>query len=361
MKLIKVLYVVENLQAKGGIQTFAQTTAEELEGMYTIKLAPWHSPLSLFQRGIVFLSPTLLGSWLYTRFLQSHTQIVREDKYDVIHFWNIKTAMAIAGKTKIPFIVTCHGFEIMQPNIARFQIKLFLKTLEDASAITTPSHYTKNYLIKYYGVDAEKIFVIYPSISIPKTIIQHKSTQEIKTIGTLTRIGGRKNVTNVVKALKLLQAQGIEFRFILAGTGPSSAVKPVIAELKNSTLNWRYLGKVTDSKKWSDFYPSLDVFVLAPVETNRDVEGFGIVFLEANAYGIPVVASNTGGISDAVKEGISGLFSDPNNPNDIAEKINILLTSNKNYRESASRWAKKFNPRKTATQFQQLYSKITTT
>jgi len=81
----------------------------------------------------------------------------------------------------------------------------------------------------------------------------------------------------------------------------------------------RIMDELSEEKKINEFYPFIDVFVLSPFELPNDVEGFGIVYLEANAYGIPVVASKTGGVPDTIKENVSGVFADPTNPEDIAE------------------------------------------
>ena len=62
---------------------------------------------------------------------------------------------------------------------------------------------------------------------------------------------------------------------------------------------------------------------------SRSIEGFGISFLEASASGLPIVAGDSGGISDAVQHGKTGLLVNPDNPEDIASAIKRLLTDSK--------------------------------
>ena len=130
-----------------------------------------------------------------------------------------------------------------------------------------------------------------------------------------------------------------------------------MSELKRAKFEYEYLGEISEEKKINEFYTSIDVFVLPPLELPNDVEGFGIVYLEANACGIPVVASKTGGVPDAVKEGISGVFADPTNPKDIADKILFVINTLKEWEQRCKEHAKNFDIRKISKQFRELYGK----
>ncbi|MFH0988202.1 MAG: glycosyltransferase family 4 protein, partial [Parcubacteria group bacterium] len=75
------------------------------------------------------------------------------------------------------------------------------------------------------------------------------------------------------------------------------------------------------------FYQSCDLFAMPCRElANGDVEGFGIVYLEANLFGKPVVAGRSGGAAEAVIDGQTGLVVEPNDANAIAEALVALLT-----------------------------------
>ena len=77
------------------------------------------------------------------------------------------------------------------------------------------------------------------------------------------------------------------------------------------------------------YFDLCDVFILASrnIVLKRRVlaEGFGIVFLEANSFGKPVIAGNSGGIPDAVIDGVTGLLVNPEDPKEIAQAIIRLL------------------------------------
>ena len=107
-----------------------------------------------------------------------------------------------------------------------------------------------------------------------------------------------------------------------------------------------------------EFHPSLDEFTLPPLDLGVDVEGFGIVFIEANAAGVPVVAARTGGVSDAVQEGISGVFADPMDPDSIAEAIKSVALAGDEMRVSARQWSEKFSVTQVGLNLSAVYRKV---
>jgi len=120
----------------------------------------------------------------------------------------------------------------------------------------------------------------------------------------------------------------------------------------------RIMDELSEEKKINEFYPFIDVFVLSPFELPNDVEGFGIVYLEANAYGIPVVASKTGGVPDTIKENVSGVFADPTNPEDIADKILFIINTLEEWEQRCKEHVENFDVRKMSKQFKELYEKV---
>lgn len=351
-------YLVPWLTEKGGLQEFAKAQWESLGQTYNITLTHWHSTTRLRDDLIYRRLPTKLTSRILNhRQAQDSTRSLTAEElaeYDLVHYWIAHAAMAYP---ELPGVISCHGLEILTRNV-RYYRRRFGEALQMAKAIHACSDYTKHYLVAHYGLQADKITVIRPGIDLatfrPDSL--PRSTDKIR-IGTLTRLVGRKNVSNVIRALTILRTQyGIDCEYYLAGDGPER--QRVLREAQASAIDFKYLGRISDESKVERFYPSLDVFVLPALETRRDVEGFGIVFLEANASGVPVVAAHTGGIPDAVRPGVSGEFANPRDPADIAAKIYQVLTSEPHYRESARKWAEGFSAETTAASFAELYDGI---
>ena len=74
------------------------------------------------------------------------------------------------------------------------------------------------------------------------------------------------------------------------------------------------------------YYQLADVFVMPARDLDGDVEGFGMVYLEAANFGLPVIAGKSGGAAEAVVDGQTGLLVNPEDENDVYEKIVKLLS-----------------------------------
>jgi phosphatidylinositol alpha-1,6-mannosyltransferase len=79
----------------------------------------------------------------------------------------------------------------------------------------------------------------------------------------------------------------------------------------------------------SAYYSSSHIFCLTPITLKDSVEGFGFVYLEASAYGLPIIATRVGGVEDAVLDGKTGLLSNPENSDELAQNLLKLIESKK--------------------------------
>ncbi len=141
---------------------------------------------------------------------------------------------------------------------------------------------------------------------------------------TLSRLVPRKGIDTTLEALPAIVREVPDLQYVIAGSGPDRARLEALAS-RLGVLPWvRFLGKVPDA----DVPPLLhmaDLFVMPAREERPDVEGFGLVFLEANACGTAVIGSTSGGISDAVLDGVTGLLVPPEAPGPLAEAAIRLL------------------------------------
>ena len=143
----------------------------------------------------------------------------------------------------------------------------------------------------------------------------------------------RKGHDVMIRALPQILKNIPDVCYLIVGSGPA---KPMLEELTFSMGvqgNVIFLENVGDAELPS-IYGVCDVFVMlsrANIEA-CDVEGFGIVYIEANACGKPVIAGKSGGIADAVVDGETGLLVPPDSPETLAESICRVLT-HKEYAE----------------------------
>lgn len=349
---MKVKYIVPGLYNNGGIQEFAKSIYFELKDEFDLEILNWINDLSLPVRGILRYSPTKISTCLYSLVFSTYFRKKYMTDADLIHFWHIEPAMAFLDKK---YIVTCHGTEILQENFKGFRKIMYPKVLNNAVLIHVNSNYTKSLVVDLFDIPCEKVEVINPPIDYENFASKNKINNDEIIIGTLTRFDKRKNVPNVIKALNILKNEyNIDFKYYLAGDGAEK--NKILSEFKRVKFEWEYFGAISEEKKINEFYPSLDVFVMPPLELPNDIEGFGIVYLEANANGVPVVASRTGGVPDAVEKNVSGVFADATSPKDIAVKILKVLENRDKYSKSAKEWAKQFDVKKIAKKFEEIYN-----
>lgn len=247
----------------------------------------------------------------------------------------VGTAALILSKIfGIRYIVFTHGLDITGPIAGTRRAKLRDAVLRSAWLITANSEYTKQYL-RSIGVPDDKILLLHPGCSfqgIEADMLNVKAVQEqYKLEGTyvlltVARLVHRKGIDTVLDALSTLREQEQQFRYIIVGEGPERF--PLEKRVKALHLEHyvQFLGAV-DETMLPVLYALCDVFILTPhaAGDSRDPEGFGIVYLEANAFGKPVIGSRTGGVPEAIQNNVTGILVAPDNPTMLADAIKTLL------------------------------------
>jgi len=142
---------------------------------------------------------------------------------------------------------------------------------------------------------------------------------------TVARLQEHKGMDTVIRALPAILAGAPDVRYAVAGTGPDRDRLEQLAQELGVGDRVRFLGGVGD-QDLPAFYNLASVYVGASRRAGRlGVEGFGISLVEASACGLPVVAGNSGGIPDAVREGETGFLVPPEDPAALAGAISRLL------------------------------------
>lgn len=145
-----------------------------------------------------------------------------------------------------------------------------------------------------------------------------------KTILAVGRFVSRKGFDRLIRLLPTLRERCGDTMLILAGAGPEEASLHEVAKKAGVEAHVKFL-IAPDRPTLAAHYWACDVFALPARESKDDVEGFGIVFLEAAHFGKPVVAMRTGGTPEAVEDGVTGLLADPKSDGDFLEKLASLL------------------------------------
>jgi phosphatidyl-myo-inositol dimannoside synthase len=141
---------------------------------------------------------------------------------------------------------------------------------------------------------------------------------------SVARLTRHKGIDTGIVALAQLADEYPDLGYAIAGSGDElPALKKLAAELGVAN-RVRFLANVPD-QDLPGLYNCAEVYLGLSRLMNQRVEGFGISLLEAGACGIPVVATRTGGIPEAVGDGESGILVDPDNPEQVAATLRTLL------------------------------------
>jgi len=192
------------------------------------------------------------------------------------------------------------------------------------------SDYTRK-LSEGWGVPEERLATVHPSLT--NDVLEGLSVEKreddfaahkLKLL-TVCRLIERKGVQVVLDAVASLDGHQRRIEYHIVGDGPYRAQLENQARALGLNGVVRFHGNVPEESK-RDFLAQSDVFVMTPFETYEgDVEGFGIVYLEAGAVGKPVIASRTGGVPDAVLDGRTGILVQQHDVDALRQAIIALL------------------------------------
>src|SRR3989304_2378100 len=235
---------------------------------------------------------------------------------------------------KIPYMVYCHGMDVMTASQSPRKKILARKILKNAEFIAANSEFTKEKILEY-GVRPQNVTIVYPCPNmklrrevLPKEIEALRNKYSLlnkKIILTTGRLVERKGHDVVLGALHKLKESVPEAHYVIIGEGPmEEAVKQMVKTLGLED-SVSLIGKVSDYEL-AAWYEICDVFVMISRQLkNEDAEGFGIVYLEANMFGKPVIAGKSGGVAEAVLDNETGILVEPTNPQEILTAMERLL------------------------------------
>ncbi len=143
---------------------------------------------------------------------------------------------------------------------------------------------------------------------------------------SVCRLLEKKGVDNALRAFARVHAAAPDTRCLIVGAGPFRATLESLSDGLGLSHAVAFTGQVAHDEL-VDHYRLGDVFVMPNRElANGDTEGFGLVFLEANSCGLPVIAGQDGGSTDAVQDGVNGLVVDGRSVDAIAAAMTRLHT-----------------------------------
>lgn len=241
------------------------------------------------------------------------------NKYDFVlvadwPFWvAIQCVNAFKFRNKIKFCLMLHGSEVLNLKNGKASIfSRFLNLFSGVKTIFTNSNYTKKILFENHSVPKDTpVIVTYLGVSQEDALTNEEYVNsvdsEIFNVLTVGRLDDRKGYDYVIKSIGLLPNEiRKKIHYTIVGNGSDEFISAMNMLAKESKVSLKILSGVADDEL-SSIYKKNKVFILAAKHSNKKIEGFGLVFLEAAKYGVPSIATDVGAISEVVINNRNGL------------------------------------------------------
>lgn len=343
---MKILLVTRNLPPLiGGMERLNWHIADELSHENDVLILSHTKAKNLSPQKCSFYGVPLnpLPLFLILSFIKTFL-ICLIQKPDVIFAGSGLTAPIVVFWAKIfrkKSIVYIHGLDIAtnQPIYNRIWIPM-IRMADKVIANSTP---TLDICVRK-GIPHSKLSIIHPGVTFPSTKKNQELINSIKnqynlnnkkiliSVGRLTERKGMREFVDL-SLPSIIQACPNTVLVIIGDTPTHSLNKnlqskdSIIAmsekhEIQDHIL---FVGNISDDELLATWYYLADIHVFPVKHIPEDPEGFGMVAIEAAAHGTPTIAFATGGIIDAIGNGISGYLIEPNNYYLLAEKILTIL------------------------------------
>jgi phosphatidylinositol alpha-1,6-mannosyltransferase len=235
------------------------------------------------------------------------------------------------------YIAILHGSELkaggkLSQRLTKWSLKRFDKRI-------AVSNFTKSEALKINPKWA--IEVINNGIEF-KQPSQLPPKPEYLNLITVGQVNTRKGQQNVIKALPTLKAMFPNIHYHCVGIPTMQPECTQLATQLNVVEQITFHGAVSENIK-NEWLQKSTVFIMLSEKVNNDFEGFGIAILEANAFGLPAIGAVNSGITDAVKEGVSGKLVNPHNTREIVDAVKDIYENYTSYSCQAVEWAAGFD------------------
>lgn len=361
---MKILFITNSLNPNDGWGRYSNGLVKEIARHHDV-IVLCNSPyefLDIDQKAFLHSPLSVSNPFKIFRSSRKIQGIIDSFKPEVVHFLiepyvvslpflkldkGTKTFLTVHGTYS--FIPVRFTNEIVKLMVVSPLIKKAYKRLD---GIISVSSYTKQYVLEQYkefykvNLEQEKIIVISNGIDLESFNFNlNKVENSYKSILFVGAIKRRKGLLQSIDSF-IEYKKRYDKNFIYHIVGSYDENDPYVREVKlkidESGLkdNVVFHGFV-DSKKLESLYVNADLFLMLPVQSGLSIEGFGLVYLEANAYGVPAIGSMGSGASDAIIDGKTGYLVDPLDAMQVSERVHSVLVNKSIDSQNCIDWAKK--------------------
>lgn len=267
-------------------------------------------------------------------------------------------------------VLLLHGLDIVADS--RIYQWFFVPLLKRADMVICNSKYTARLAIDH-GVNKDNVVIVNPGVDVHAESTPHDVAKRAlgldgkKVLLSVGRLMPRKGLAEFITNTFVNLAADPGIVLLVVGGEPGSALnrpkESVLAKIEATVEKHGIDGQVqllghTDDDELAVLYSAADVFVFPLIKIHGDVEGFGMVAIEAAAHGTPTVAFDCGGVGDAVVNGVNGVLVDAANYAEFGSAIIRVVQSD--MRDSAREFASQFSWENYGAQIEQCIDKVLT-
>lgn len=234
---------------------------------------------------------------------------------------------------KLPYVCWSHGEELTVALTSGEHRMLAGAVCRRADLMLTSSRFAAS-IVTSVGVSPQRIRVIHPGVdtvrfnpdvdgSALRSRFAPGADCVLLTVGRLQR---RKGHDKTIEALGPLRREFPGLRYLIAGDGSERARLEGLAAEHGVSDIVTFLGAVAE-EDLPRLYAACDVFLMPARQIGADVEGFGIVYLEAAAVGRPTIGGRSGGVGEAISDGKTGILVNGDDTGELAAAIRRLAGS----------------------------------
>ena len=330
----------------GGISNYLFNVYRQFDLQRMTLIAPQHPDAGRFDAAQAYSAkrfragldvPGVRGAWQVWRMYSGAEKLIKQNRRLVLHCGHVNAALA-ARKLKqrygTPYLLWTHALEIMD----KWLRTSVLPAMLDADLVIANSEFTRAFIASA-GVPESRIVKIRPGADPLRfrpgldcsELAQRLGVTGRPTLLTVSRIvkaNRYKGHDAVLRALPKVVRAVPDVAYVIVGDGDDLGYLHRLASECGVGEHVRFAGRVSEAEL-PLLYNACDAFVMCSREdrSRRGIlaEGFGIALLEASGCGKPVIAGRSGGVPDAVRDGITGLLVNPVDGEEIAAAILKIL------------------------------------
>jgi phosphatidylinositol alpha-1,6-mannosyltransferase len=235
--------------------------------------------------------------------------------------------------TGVPYLVYVHGEDVTTAATSRELSWMVRRVLGRARLVIANSRSTRQILLEQWQVPAERVRLLSPGVDIRRfvpaprnpSIRRELGWQDRPVVLTVGRLQKRKGHDQMIRALVEVRKTIPEVLYCIIGDGEERPTLEQLIQQKCVGGHVQLMGEVEDARLIR-CYQQCDLFALPNRREGADIEGFGMVLLEAQACGRPVLAGDSGGTAETMQVGTTGRIVACDRPEPLAEATADLLS-----------------------------------